>query len=157
VSLPVPKMEESDEELSNIEKIAMVHMLKKDEKGNSRPMSWEGIELSENEEMMVDEKHDSIVQLPVSSDDVEPKFQLIDDKKLIKPEVCSPEDLMGNGQKSQHFLNVNLSSKKSPEVMNLKYEPSTSNDYSKESMANAPIRSKQSLVSIPILIFREFN
>lgn len=129
VSLPIPKMEESDEELSNIEKIALVNMRKdpvKDDKSSSRPMSWEGMQLSENEEMTVDEKNDSIVQMPISSEDVEPKLQLAEDKKIIKPEVCNLE-----GSKQQLFLNANAC---------------TSNDYSKEPLANAPLRSKQSLV-----------
>lgn len=108
-------------------------------------MSWEG-ELSENDEMMDVEKSSPLIQLPSNSEDIKPKLQLIDDKTLIKPEVCTPMmELMVNRNmkhqpQQQQFLSVK---KNNSEIMNLKYEPSTSN-YQQESLMNSPMRAKQS-------------
>uniref|UniRef100_A0A1Q3F3U7 Putative nuclear hormone receptor ftz-f1 beta n=1 Tax=Culex tarsalis TaxID=7177 RepID=A0A1Q3F3U7_CULTA len=64
IRITVPKMEESDEsdtELSNIEKTAKVSLREdsRASKGLPRPMSWEG-ELSEPEAMMIDNENSSM-------------------------------------------------------------------------------------------------
>ncbi|XP_039435362.1 nuclear hormone receptor FTZ-F1 beta isoform X2 [Culex pipiens pallens] len=101
IRITVPKMEESDEsdtELSNIEKTAKVSMRddSRASKGLPRPMSWEG-ELSEPEAMMIDNENSS-------TGDIKPE-------PLI---VVAKEEPSGPGITEPLALTANHSSSSSP-------------------------------------------
>lgn len=155
IRITVPKMEESDEsdtELSNIEKTAKVNMRddSRASKGLPRPMSWEG-ELSEPEAMMIDNENSS--SGPVSGVAVitkpepllvakeEPSGPGISEPlaltnhsssssplpgRVIKPEVGIP--LINHSVASSYANSIPTSSsssinaKKHPDIINLKYE-----------------------------------
>lgn len=140
VRITIPKIEDTSEnsdselELSNIEKTAA------NVKNNNgqRPMSWEG-ELSESEEMMEVEK----------SSPVERSFE---EKATIKPEVISPcENIVNNNPTTVQQLKVpvfgTMTTKKFPDIVNLKFEPGTSGSstYQEALINNSPllVRSKQ--------------
>lgn len=141
VRITIPKIEDNSDnsdselELSNIEKTAICNV--KNNNGQ-RPMSWEG-ELSENEEMMEVEKSS-----PVET--------IFDQKTTIKPEVISPtENISNNNSNNVQQLKVpvfnSLTTKKFPDIANLKFEPgaSGSNAYQEALLNNSPllVRSKQ--------------
>lgn len=117
VRVTVPKIEETSDnsdselELSSIEKSACI--ASKNSKNNGqRPMSWEG-GLSENEEMMEVEKS-SPIQMTC------------EEKTLIKPEVITPIEIITNNNPStiqQLKVPAFGTTKKFPEIVNLKYEP----------------------------------
>jgi nuclear receptor subfamily 5 group A protein 3 len=154
----VPKIEDtsdnSDEELSNIEKSACTAQSGKCSSSNGqRPMSWEG-ELSENDEEeheMMDVEKSSPVQMSCH-----------DAKTVIKPEVITPTEnmnvVMNNNNNHHHHAGVVQqlkvpafgTSKKFPEIANLKYEPGSTPTVAAAAAAtnypnNSPllVRSKQ--------------
>lgn len=144
VRITIPKIEDTSDnsdselELSNIEKTAICNV--KNNNGQ-RPMSWEG-ELSENEEMMEVEK----------SSPVQMNFE---QKTTIKPEVISPsENVMNNNNHNPSTIQQlkvpafgNVTTKKFPDIVNLKFEPGTSGSstYQEALINNSPllVRSKQ--------------
>lgn len=140
VRITIPKIEDTSEnsdselELSNIEKTAICNVKKNN---GQRPMSWEG-ELSENEEMMEVEK----------SSPVHMEFE---QKTTIKPEVISPTENITNQNPSIiQQLKVpafaSVTTKKFPDIINLKFEPGTSGSAYQEALHNnSPllVRSKQ--------------
>ncbi|XP_055543823.1 nuclear hormone receptor FTZ-F1 beta isoform X1 [Wyeomyia smithii] len=155
IRITVPKMEESDEsdtELSNIEKTANVNMREdsRASKGLPRPMSWEG-ELSEPEAMMIDNENSSSGTGPelATVDKTEPQVVTKEEPTgpgiteplaltashsssssplpsgMIKPEVGIP--LISHSVASNSYANTiptsnNINAKKLPDVINLKYE-----------------------------------
>ena len=149
VRITVPKIEDntdgsdSELELCNIEKTARVNMRNVTNSNSNgattngtRPMSWEG-GLSENEEMMEVEKTSPV---PI----------IEEQKATIKPEVITPtvEIIANNINTSVQQLRVPTfgvaSVKKFPDIVNLKFEPSTSG-YQESLINNSPllVRSKQ--------------
>lgn len=144
-----PKMEESDDgsdsELSNIEKTAKVNMRQLNTVTNGqRPMSWDA-DLSETEMMEVEKSgspsvEESKSKMPTICEDVKPKLHLLDDKTVIKPEICTPtKEIVANSNGLPQFP------KKYPEIMNLKFEPNTSG-YQEVNHSPLLVRSKQSLL-----------
>ncbi|XP_065094584.1 nuclear hormone receptor FTZ-F1 beta isoform X3 [Ochlerotatus camptorhynchus] len=154
IRITVPKMEESDEsdtELSNIEKTAKVNMREdsRASKGLPRPMSWEG-ELSEPEAMMIDNENSSsgpsgpgtvakteplvvAKEEPTGPGITEPLALTANHSssssplpnRVIKPEVGIP--LINHNVASSYANSIPTSSssinaKKLPDVINLKYE-----------------------------------
>lgn len=128
IRVTVPKIEDvsdnsdSELELSSIEKGASVTQTLKH--NDQRPMSWEG-GLSENEEMMEVEKS-SPIQMTC------------DNKTLIKPEVVTPVEILTNNNPStiqQLKVPAFGTTKKFPEIVNLKYEPGS---IQSQSVANYP-------------------
>jgi nuclear receptor subfamily 5 group A protein 3 len=159
VRVTVPKIEDtsdaSDEELSNIEKSASDVQSIKNNNGQ-RPMSWEG-ELSENEEMMDVEKSSPI-------------HMNCDEKTIIKPEVITPPTEIINASNNINNNNNSCSAmqqlkvpvfgtaKKFPEVVNLKYEPGTTNNSTSSSSstitssASAPPYPEGLINNSPLLV-----
>lgn len=144
VRITIPKIEDASDnsdselELSNIEKTACNG--KNNNGQRSRPMSWEG-ELSENEEMMEVEK----------TSPVEGSFDI---KATIKPEVISPcENIVNNNNNPTTVQQLKvpvfgtMTTKKFPDIVNLKFEPGTSggSTYQEALINNSPllVRSKQ--------------
>lgn len=139
VRITIPKVEEhsdnSDEELSNIEKTAICNV--KNNNGQ-RPMSWEG-ELSDNEEMM----------------EVDRKTSPVEIQTTIKPEILTPTENVvttfnnnhhnNNNNNQKNVLKVPAFGKKFPEAINLKYEPASTSNYPDTLVNNSPllVRSKQ--------------
>lgn len=135
VRITIPKVEEhshsdnSDEELSNIEKTAICNV--KNNNGQ-RPMSWEG-ELSDNEEMM----------------EVDRKASPVEIQTTIKPEVLTPTENVisyNNNNNQKNVLKVPAFGKKIfPEAINLKYEPASTSNFQENLVNNSPllVRSKQ--------------
>ncbi|XP_055636284.1 nuclear hormone receptor FTZ-F1 beta [Toxorhynchites rutilus septentrionalis] len=106
IRITVPKMEESDEsdtELSNIEKTAKVNMREDSHasKALPRPMSWEG-ELSEPEAMMIDNENSSSCTGPASI------------VGKTEPLVVTKEEPSGPGITEPLALTANNSSSSSP-------------------------------------------
>lgn len=132
VRITIPKVEEhsdnSDEELSNIEKTAICNV--KNNNGQ-RPMSWEG-ELSDNEEMM----------------EVDRKTSPVEIQTTIKHEVVTPTEQVtayNNNNNQKNVLKVPAFGKKFPDAINLKYEPASTSNYPENLVNNSPllVRSKQ--------------
>lgn len=133
VRITIPKVEEhsdnSDEELSNIEKTAICNV--KNNNGQ-RPMSWEG-ELSDNEEMM----------------EVDRKASPVEIQTTIKPEILTPTEQVtsytNNNNNQKNVLKVPAFGKKFPEAINLKYEPASTSNYVENLVNSSPllVRSKQ--------------
>lgn len=153
IRITVPKMEESDEsdtELSNIEKTAKVNMREdsRASKGLPRPMSWEG-ELSEPEAMMIDNENSSsgpsgpgtaakpepliVAKEEPSGPGITEPLALTANhsssssplpNRVIKPEVGLP--LINHNVASSYANSIPTSSsinaKKLPDVISLKYE-----------------------------------
>jgi nuclear receptor subfamily 5 group A member 3 len=147
IRISVPKMEESDEsdtELSNIEKTAKVNMRNSRAKGTvPRPMSWEG-ELSEPDDMMDTENSQSGTLKAVcgsNGDNNEPINATMTNKTTIQTHHSFPPEVKPvilqetvkteaghypvESHQAIHYPNlVSATNKKYPsEVMNLKYEP----------------------------------
>lgn len=101
IRITVPKMEESDEsdtELSNIEKTAKVSMREdsRASKGLPRPMSWEG-ELSEPEAMMIDNENSS-------TGDAKPEPLIVAKEEPCGPGITEPLALTANHSSSSSPL-----------------------------------------------------
>lgn len=135
---------DSEFELSNIEKSALCSVSLRNVKNNGqRPMSWEG-ELSENEEMMEVEKA-SPVQINQTTSTT------MTSTTIIKPEPTEVITMSNNNIPVQQLKVPTTSfgsTKKFPEIVNLKFEPgSTSTVNFPEGLVvnNSPqlIRSKQ--------------
>ncbi|CAG9803282.1 unnamed protein product [Chironomus riparius] len=143
VRVTVPKIEEASDnsdselELSSIEKSACITQTSKN--NGQRPMSWEG-GLSENEEMMEVEK-------------LSPIQMNCEDKTVIKPEVITPIEILTNNNHPSTIQQLKVpafgTTKKFPEIVNLKYEPgsqsSTTTSFPEGLINNSPllVRSKQ--------------
>ncbi|KAG5684023.1 hypothetical protein PVAND_013276 [Polypedilum vanderplanki] len=145
----VPKIEDtsdnSDEELSNIEKSACT-AAQIGKTNGQRPMSWEG-ELSENEDEMMEVEKSSPVQMNC------------DEKTIIKPEVITPTEItVANNNNNNHptiqqlkvpAFGTTTTTKKFPEIVNLKYEPGSAPTAASTASTNYPnnspllVRSKQ--------------
>ncbi|XP_055593531.1 nuclear hormone receptor FTZ-F1 beta-like [Uranotaenia lowii] len=175
IRITVPKMEESDEsdtELSNIEKTAKVSMREDRGKGLPRPMSWEG-ELSESEAMIIDNENSSS-GIPKSEPLVvtkeEPSGPGITEplaltanhsssgspipNRSIKPEVDIPLITSNHSSVSSSYINSiptsnssssSINSKKLPDIINLKYEHGVADN---PPVAHSPllVRSKTTLL-----------
>lgn len=136
---------DSEFELSNIEKSALCSVSLRNVKNNGqRPMSWEG-ELSENEEMMEVEKVS-----PVQINQKTITASTMTTTTTIKPEPTEVITMSNNNVPVQQLKVPTTtfgSTKKFPEIVNLKFEPGSTStvNFPENLVNNSPqlVRSKQ--------------